>query len=59
MDRSPMKLHKAARMCRDIAADCVTDGARDALLEAADSLDGEATAKERPAGERPLFFASP
>lgn len=59
MDRSPMKLHKAARMCRDIAAECVTDGARDALLEAADSLDGEATAKERLPGERSAFFANP
>ena len=42
-----------------MAAECVTDEAREALLEVADSLDGEATAKEnltqRRARDVPLF----
>lgn len=47
MNRSPYKLHQAARTCRDMAAECVTEEAREALLEVADSLDGEATDKEQ------------
>ena len=46
MDRSPFKLHRAAQTCREMASDCITEDAREALLEVADSLDGEATAKE-------------
>jgi hypothetical protein len=42
-----MKLHQAAKSCRDMAAECVTEEAREALLEVADSLDGEATVKEQ------------
>jgi hypothetical protein len=45
MNRSPAKLHVAARACREMAAECVTEEAREAMLEIADSLDGEATAK--------------
>ena len=45
-NRSPFKLHQAARTCREMAAECVTDEARETLLEVADGLDGEATAKE-------------
>ena len=30
-----------------MAAECVTEEAREALLEVADSLDGEATAKQQ------------
>ena len=59
MNRSPMKLHQAAKSCRDMAAECVTEEAREALLEVADSLDGEATAKEQSIGGRarpvPMF----
>ena len=47
MNRSPMKLHEAARTCREMASECVTEDARDALLEVAESLDGEADEKER------------
>lgn len=54
-----MKLHMAARTCREMAAECVTEEAREALLEVADSLDGEATAKEnvmvRRVGDAPVF----
>ena len=57
--RPPGKLHQAAKTCREMAAECVTVEAREALLEIADSLDGEATAKERCAGRRasnvPMF----
>lgn len=45
MNRSPAKLRMAARACREMAAECVTEEARQAMLEIADSLDGEATAK--------------
>lgn len=45
-NRTPMKLHMAARTCREMAAECVTVEAREALLEVAASLDGEATVKE-------------
>ena len=41
-----MKLHQAARSCRQMAVECVTEDAREALLEVADSLGGEAIAKE-------------
>ena len=41
-----MRLHQAARTCREMAVECVTDDAREALLNVADSLDGEANAKE-------------
>lgn len=47
MYRSPAKLHQAARACRAMAAECATNEARKALLEVADSLDGEAAAKEQ------------
>lgn len=36
----------AARTCREMATECVTEEAREALLEVADSLEGEATTKE-------------
>ena len=46
-------------MCRDLAAGCLTDEARSALLEVADDLDLEAGTKEqveeRHAREAPLF----
>ena len=47
MNRTPYKLHQATTTCRDMAAECVTEEAREALLEVADSLDGEATANEQ------------
>jgi hypothetical protein len=47
MNRSPMKLHQAANSCREMAAECDTEEAREALLEVAASLDGEATGKEQ------------
>ena len=53
--RSPEKLHQAARTCREMAAECVTDEAREAMLEIADSLDGEASATARPVREVPMF----
>lgn len=57
--RSPAKLHQAAKSCREMAAECTTEEAREALLEIADSLDGEATAKEnlikRPVRNAPMF----
>ena len=52
-------LHQAARTCRDMAAGCVTDEAREALLEVADELDKEATLKKLPevrrADDAPIF----
>jgi len=57
--RSPLKLHRAAQTCREMASECVTEEAREALLEVADSLDGEATAKDsllqRPVRPVPMF----
>ena len=54
-----MKLHMAAKTCREMASECVTEEAREALLEVADSLDGEATAKEnitqRVVRDAPIF----
>ncbi|HET6943002.1 MAG TPA: hypothetical protein VFH89_12655 [Sphingomicrobium sp.] len=47
MNCSPIKLHQAAKSCRYMAAECVTEEAREALLEVAASLDGEATVKEQ------------
>jgi len=54
-NRSPQKLEQAARTCREMAAQCLTEEAREAMLEIADSLDGEATAKERHVREKPVF----
>ena len=42
MLHSPVTLSKSAKLCREMAADCVTEEARKALLDAADSLDGGA-----------------
>jgi hypothetical protein len=57
--RSAMRLHQVARSCREMASECVTEEAREALLNVADSLDSEATAKEtlieRRAPNVPMF----
>ena len=60
MNRPPVKLHTAARTCREMAAECTTEEAREALLQVADSLDGEASAKKQSIGRRmgtdPVFY---
>ena len=40
MIHSSVTLTKSAKLCREMAAECVTEEARKALLDAADSLDG-------------------
>ena len=59
MDRSPYKLRQAARSCREMAGECATEEAREAMLEVADTLDGEASAKANLSGriarDAPMF----
>ena len=56
MLHSSVTLSKSAKLCREMAADCVTDEARKALLDAADSLDGGARQEVQvPRSDRPLF----
>jgi hypothetical protein len=49
MMHSTVTLSKSAKLCREMAAECVTEEARRALLDAADSMDGgpERTAQHR------------
>jgi hypothetical protein len=42
MFHSSVTLSKSAKLCREMATECVTDEARKALLDAADSMDGGA-----------------
>lgn len=52
MNRSPRKLHQAARTCREMASECVTEEARNALLAVAQDLEVEASDKEQLAERR-------
>ena len=42
MLHASVTLSKSAKLCREMAAECVTEEARKALLDAADSMDGGA-----------------
>jgi hypothetical protein len=59
VSQSPDQLQEAARVCRDLAAGCLTEEARSAFLEVADGLAREAginaQAEEHRERHTPLF----
>jgi hypothetical protein len=56
MIHSSVTLSKSARLCREMAAECLTEEAREALLDAADSMDGGAERNDRPQRPDPPVF---
>ena len=56
MFHSSVTLTKSARLCREMAAECVTEEARKALLDAADSMDGGARREALSRRESPPLF---
>ena len=56
MFHSSLTLSKSAKLCREMAAECVTEEARTALLDAADSMDGGARRDALSTREDPPIF---